>query len=123
MYLARIKSSVYIDTMHSFAELNRDNDKGVRFQFPQGDGGLVICQAHAGHFVGVSGSGWSTDVRKYTGPLTKTVWLTACNRSAQGPLLLAQYTSIAMALFSSKTGQISLERELKLPPFLPTSTL
>lgn len=47
----------------SRSELERGNDKGVRFRFPTGEGGIVVCQAHNDHLVGVSGNAWRTDVK------------------------------------------------------------
>ena len=51
--------------MMPFKELSHNQKFPVRFRFPEGINGPVVCQAHNDHFVGLSGSSFRTDVGSY----------------------------------------------------------
>jgi len=65
-YLDSASSVLDVEAHPDRQALIDQNDKGVRFQFPGGEGGAVVNQAHADHFVGLSGTDWRTDVGSQT---------------------------------------------------------
>ncbi|KAF7324055.1 hypothetical protein MKEN_00627900 [Mycena kentingensis (nom. inval.)] len=62
-YLDSTNSVLAIQTHADRAALETGDDKGVRFHFPLGEGGWVVCEAHNDHFVGttVPPSNWKTE--------------------------------------------------------------
>ncbi|KAF7289816.1 hypothetical protein MIND_01355900 [Mycena indigotica] len=63
-YLDSTNSVLAIQVHPDRASLEAGGDKGVRFHFPTGDRGWVVCEAHDGHFVGttIPPSNWKTDI-------------------------------------------------------------
>ncbi|KAI4523881.1 hypothetical protein K525DRAFT_195292 [Schizophyllum commune Loenen D] len=53
-YLDSTNSVLMIQQHNSFDDLNNGDDKGVRFRFPDGLPGKIVCEAHNDHFVGLA---------------------------------------------------------------------
>ncbi|KAL1734187.1 hypothetical protein EV714DRAFT_234351 [Schizophyllum commune] len=53
-YLDSTNSVLQINQHNSFDDLDKGTDKGVRFRFPDGLPGHIVCEAHNDHFVGVA---------------------------------------------------------------------
>ncbi|KAJ7274877.1 hypothetical protein C8J57DRAFT_1127678 [Mycena rebaudengoi] len=81
-YLDSTSSVLAIQTHADRAALESGDDKGVRFHFPGGEGGFVVCEAHNDHFVGTTipnAAQWSTN-----DSLGQTVALATIHISASG---------------------------------------
>ncbi|KAF7289818.1 hypothetical protein MIND_01356100 [Mycena indigotica] len=63
-YLDSTSSVIAIQSHPDRAALESGDDKGVRFHFPTGDRGWVVCEAHNDHFVGtqIPPSNWRADI-------------------------------------------------------------
>ncbi|TRM60750.1 hypothetical protein BD626DRAFT_435130 [Schizophyllum amplum] len=62
-YTLSVNGNLYLDSTNdvlmpqnhnSFDDLNSGTDKGVRFRFPDGLPGKLVCEAHNDHFVGLA---------------------------------------------------------------------
>ncbi|KAL1688576.1 hypothetical protein GGG16DRAFT_104337 [Schizophyllum commune] len=53
-YLDSSKGVLMIQQHDNFDDLNNGGDKGVRFRFPDGLPGKIVCEAHNDHFVGLA---------------------------------------------------------------------
>ncbi|KAL1741513.1 hypothetical protein HDZ31DRAFT_45293 [Schizophyllum fasciatum] len=53
-YLDSTNSVLMIQQHNSFDDLDKGSDKGVRFRFPDGLPGKIVCEAHNDHFVGLA---------------------------------------------------------------------
>jgi len=63
-YLDSTNSVVEIQVHANRTELEQGTDKGVRFHFPLGENGWVVCEAHDDHYVGtiiVNPTEWATE--------------------------------------------------------------
>ncbi|KAJ7096623.1 hypothetical protein B0H15DRAFT_880079 [Mycena belliarum] len=63
-YLDSTNSVLAIQSHPDRAALEAGSDKGVRFRFPLGENGWVVCEAHNDHYVGTTipnASEWSTN--------------------------------------------------------------
>ncbi|KAJ7624946.1 hypothetical protein FB45DRAFT_924622 [Roridomyces roridus] len=63
-YLDSTNSVLKIQVHANRTELEQGDDKGVRFHFPLGENGWVVCEAHDEHYVGttfVNPTEWSTE--------------------------------------------------------------
>ncbi|KAJ7487889.1 hypothetical protein FB451DRAFT_1225821 [Mycena latifolia] len=81
-YLDSTNSVLAIQVHPDRAALEAGTDKGVRFHFPLGENGWVVCEAHNDHYVGTTipnASKWSTE-----DSLGATVALATIHISASG---------------------------------------
>ncbi|KAJ7866683.1 hypothetical protein B0H13DRAFT_2044129 [Mycena leptocephala] len=81
-YLDSTDSVLAIQVHPDRAALEAGTDKGVRFHFPLGEKGWVVCEAHDDHFVGTSipnAAKWATE-----DSLGSTVALATIHISASG---------------------------------------
>ncbi|KAJ7053326.1 hypothetical protein C8F01DRAFT_1064847 [Mycena amicta] len=64
LYLDSTNSVLAIQSHTNRTALEAGTDKGVRFHFPTGEGGWVVCEAHNDHYVGTSipPSNWNTEL-------------------------------------------------------------
>ncbi|KAF7349389.1 hypothetical protein MSAN_01728700 [Mycena sanguinolenta] len=63
-YLDSTNSVIKIQVHANRTELEAGTDQGVRFHFPLGEGGWVVCEAHDEHYVGTAipnNNEWATE--------------------------------------------------------------
>ncbi|KAJ7197714.1 hypothetical protein B0H12DRAFT_1236467 [Mycena haematopus] len=81
-YLDSTNSVLAIQVHANRTELEAGTDKGVRFHFPLGENGWVVCEAHDEHYVGTAiptDNKWATE-----DSLGSTVALATIHISASG---------------------------------------
>ncbi|KAJ6493060.1 hypothetical protein C8R45DRAFT_988816 [Mycena sanguinolenta] len=84
-YLDSTNSVIEIQVHANRTELEAGTDKGVRFHFPLGEGGWVVCEAHDEHYVGTAipnNNEWATEDSLASTVSLATIHLTSSGTQA-----------------------------------------